>query len=362
MEELAYGDATLAVAAVVPSAFANAIVDHGSEEQKKKYLPLFCGADFHAASLAVVEGGAVFDALKPRTTAEPKGESFVLSGSKCFVPLGDRASHFLVVAANGDGLDAFIVPRDAAGLSISEPELNLGLRGLVTVSLDLERVEVPAADRLGGAEGCDVRNLLASSRAGLSAVMVGLSRGVLEECIPYAKDRVAFDEAIAKKQSIAFRMAEMHIETECMRWLTWKAASFVEQGIDAVRPARLARSYAAEKCLWIADNGMTPHILVEAGADGVDVPDQAIQKGKVILNIDNAAVRELDLGNAWLSFKARFSGSEHDVTVPIEAVLAIYAKENGQGMMFSLEDETIPPTDPDSDSKPAKRPHLKIVK
>ena len=115
---------------------------------------------------------------------------------------------------------------------------------------------------------------------------------------------------------------------------------------------------------WIADNGMTPHILVEAGADGVDVPDQAIQKGKVILNIDNAAVRELDLGNAWLSFKARFSGSEHDVTVPIEAVLAIYAKENGQGMMFSLEDETIPPTDPDSDpdNKPAKRPHLKIVK
>jgi stringent starvation protein B len=115
---------------------------------------------------------------------------------------------------------------------------------------------------------------------------------------------------------------------------------------------------------WIADNGMTPHILVEAGADGVDVPDQAIQKGKVILNIDNAAVRELDLGNAWLSFKARFSGSEHDVTVPIEAVLAIYAKENGQGMMFSLEDETIPPTDSDSDpdSKPAKRPHLKIVK
>lgn len=115
---------------------------------------------------------------------------------------------------------------------------------------------------------------------------------------------------------------------------------------------------------WIADNGMTPHILVEAGADGVDVPDQAVQKGKVILNIDNVAVRELDLGNAWLTFKARFSGSEHDVTVPIEAVLAIYAKENGQGMMFSMDDETVPPTDPDSDpdGKPVRRPHLKIVK
>lgn len=115
---------------------------------------------------------------------------------------------------------------------------------------------------------------------------------------------------------------------------------------------------------WIADNGMTPHILVEAGAEGVDVPDQAVQKGKVILNIDNAAVRELDLGNAWLTFKARFSGSEYDVVVPIEAVLAIYAKENGQGMMFSLEDETVPPSDPDSDpdGRPTRRPHLKIVK
>ena len=115
---------------------------------------------------------------------------------------------------------------------------------------------------------------------------------------------------------------------------------------------------------WIADNGMTPHILVEAGAEGVDVPDQAVQKGKVILNIDNVAVQELDLGNAWLTFKVRFSGSEYDVSVPIEAVLAIYAKENGQGMMFSMDDETVPPTDPDSDpeGRPARRPHLKIVK
>lgn len=115
---------------------------------------------------------------------------------------------------------------------------------------------------------------------------------------------------------------------------------------------------------WIADNHMTPHVLVEAGAEGVDVPDQAIQKGKVILNIDQAAVRQLDVGNEWLTFKARFSGSEYNVTVPIDAVLAIYAKENGQGMMFALEDESTPPTDPDPDGdrRPARRPHLKIVK
>jgi stringent starvation protein B len=115
---------------------------------------------------------------------------------------------------------------------------------------------------------------------------------------------------------------------------------------------------------WIADNQMTPHVLVEAGADGVDVPDQAIQKGKVILNVDHSAVRELELGNDWLTFKARFSGNEHNVSVPVNAVLAIYAKENGQGMMFAQDDEFIPPPDPDSDpgTKPDKRPHLTIVK
>ena len=256
LEELGYGDASLAVAAMVPSAFANAIVDQGTEDQQKRLLPLFCTEKFHAASLAVAEPGAVFEALKPRTLAEPKGDGFVLSGVKSFVPLGDRASHFLVVAANGESLDAFIVPRDAGGLRISEPEKNLGLRGLTTVSLELERVEVPQADRLGGQAGCDVRNLLAGSRAALCAVMVGLSRGVVAECIPYAKDRVAFGEAIAKKQSIAFRLAEMHMETESMRWLTWKAASFVEKGLDATKPAHLARAYAAEKCMWIADNGV----------------------------------------------------------------------------------------------------------
>jgi len=114
---------------------------------------------------------------------------------------------------------------------------------------------------------------------------------------------------------------------------------------------------------WIVDNRLTPHILVEAGVAGVEVPDQAVQKGKVILNIDEAAVRELELGNDLLSFKARFSGKEYGVSVPIDAVLAIYAKENGQGMMFAQEEDDPPPADPDSgpDIKPA-RPHLKIVK
>ena len=113
---------------------------------------------------------------------------------------------------------------------------------------------------------------------------------------------------------------------------------------------------------WIGDNGMTPHILVDAGAPGVDVPDQAIQKGKVILNIDEAAVRELNLGNEWLTFSARFSGRSFNVTVPVEAVLAIYSKENGQGMMFAQDEGDGSPDDPGEGPQPTKRPRLTVVK
>ena len=114
---------------------------------------------------------------------------------------------------------------------------------------------------------------------------------------------------------------------------------------------------------WISANAMTPHILVDAGFTGVDVPEQAVQKGKVILNIDNAAVHELEMGNEWLSFTARFSGRKHAVSVPLEAVLAIYSKENGQGMMFALDNEPLTPTDPDiGPEQPPRRTHLTIVK
>ena len=255
-EELAWGDAALATAALAPAAFAHAVIDQGSDAQREELLPLFCGERFHAASLAWVEPGALFDPLALHTKAEPKGRGFVLSGAKSAVPFGDRASHFLVVARNNGGLDAFIVPRDAAGLTISEPEKNLGLRALPTATLELERVELPESARLGGEAGSDVKRLLGHSRAALAAVMTGLSRAVVDYAVPYAKDRRAFDQAIAQKQGIAFKLSDMHTETECMRWLTWKAASELEQGQDALKSTHHARAYAAQQSMWVADEGV----------------------------------------------------------------------------------------------------------
>ena len=114
---------------------------------------------------------------------------------------------------------------------------------------------------------------------------------------------------------------------------------------------------------WIVDNGVTPYVLVDAQVPGVDVPNQYIQDNKIVLNIAPMAVHGLMLGDEIISFNARFSGKETDIFIPTEAVLAIYARENGQGMMFSEEPhEPEPPTDGADGPDSAGKPRLRVVK
>lgn len=110
---------------------------------------------------------------------------------------------------------------------------------------------------------------------------------------------------------------------------------------------------------WIADNGNTPYLLVNAGYEGVMVPQQYIQDGRIVLNIASSAVQNLELGDEYVGFSARFSGQAMQVSVPVAAVMAIYAMENGQGMVFAEDGETEPT--PPQPGKPA-RPSLKVVK
>ena len=116
---------------------------------------------------------------------------------------------------------------------------------------------------------------------------------------------------------------------------------------------------------WMTDNGDTPHLVVDALGDGVDVPEQFVTDGKIVLNVSYAAVRELQLGNEEISFDARFGGVPNIVRVPVAAILGIYARETGRGMIFSIQEdsEVSPPEDVDGDSPPTGgRPHLKVVK
>ena len=109
---------------------------------------------------------------------------------------------------------------------------------------------------------------------------------------------------------------------------------------------------------WIGDNNLTPYVLVDASVEGVRVPPQVIKNGQVVLNLAMRAVANLDLGNDWISFQARFSGSSHSIQIPVRAVLALYAQENGQGMMFPAEEDGGPTPPPvtgadDTSSSPA---------
>jgi len=113
---------------------------------------------------------------------------------------------------------------------------------------------------------------------------------------------------------------------------------------------------------WVSDNALTPYLLVDARLPGVQVPSASVKDGQIVLNIAMRAVSDLDLGNERISFMARFGGVSHHVVVPLGAVLAIYAQENGQGMMFPA--EPVAPTPPPADPPEPVRggPRLRVVK
>lgn len=114
---------------------------------------------------------------------------------------------------------------------------------------------------------------------------------------------------------------------------------------------------------WITDNGCTPYLLVNAEFSGTQVPTAHIQDGRIVLNISSVAVRDLHIGEAGVDFNARFGGVAQQVHVPIHAVLAIYAQENGRGMVFPQDDEDDPPPPATGKGEPdAARPRLRVVK
>lgn len=112
---------------------------------------------------------------------------------------------------------------------------------------------------------------------------------------------------------------------------------------------------------WILDNDCTPYLLVNATVFGAQVPTQYVKEGKIVLNIGPSAVKSLELGNEWIEFEARFGGAAMRVRVPVQAAMAVYARENGQGMVFP-EEETAEPPEPPEPSPPSGKPTLKVVK
>ena len=262
LEALGGGCASQGAAIMAPGQFVGALLDFGTEEQKAEHLPQFAGETPVACSLAIQEGQFGFAAENQRTTAVRKGNGWILNGEKRLVPLGAQASHFLVLARDPEGsgfgaVSAFIVPRATEGLTVAEEAGTQGLKPLPKARLTLKDLALPGSARLGGEAGIDAQRLVSQARVGAAALVLGLARQATDFAIPYARERVAFGEAIGKKQSIAFMLADMHIECETMRWMVWKAASLLEHNDPgAAKAAALAQDYVRRKAVKIADDAL----------------------------------------------------------------------------------------------------------
>ena len=260
-EELGFGDLSIAIHVLAPRLFAFPIVEMGTDDQQAKYLKRFAGADFAAATAAVMEPRFDFDLSALQVSARRDAGGFVLNGAKCYVPLAAESDSMLVYAetdaAKGfAGMDGFIVARGAAGVAISEREKNMGLKALATYELTLKDCRVGADARVGGDKGIDFSRLMSQSRIAFAAMGVGVMNAAFEYARDYAKERKAFGVPIATKQAIAFILADMAIEIDAARLLVWEAAFKLDKGGDALKESYLAKNYVAQSALKLTDNGV----------------------------------------------------------------------------------------------------------
>lgn len=260
-EELACGDLSLAIAGLSPSLFAIPVLEEGSEEQKKKYLPLFTTDEIKYATLAVVEPKINFDLSSLSTRACLEGEEYVISGEKCFVPLAKKADLILTFATTTEGIgyagiDGFIIEKGTSGVKVRDREKNMGLKALETNEIELKEVKIPKKNRLGENDKVNFVKLMNSSKIGTSAMAVGVAKAAYEYSREYAKTRVAFGEPIASRQAIAFMIGEMAIEIDATRLLCWEAAWKMDKGEDATKEAYLTKRYADEMVLKVTDRAV----------------------------------------------------------------------------------------------------------
>ncbi len=260
-EELGYGDIAIATHALTPRLFAFPILEAGTDEQRARYLTKFAASKFVAATAALMEPRFDFDTTMLATSVHRDGAGLVLNGSKCFVPLAADSDSLLVYASSDPnagykGVESFIVPRNAPGLTISEREKNMGFKALATYGLEFKDCKIGPEARLGGEGGINFSRIMSESRIALAAMAVGMARAAYDYAREYAKERRAFGAAIAQKQAIAFILADMAIEVDASRLLVWEAAWELDRGEDALASSYLAKNYVANSALKITDNAV----------------------------------------------------------------------------------------------------------
>jgi alkylation response protein AidB-like acyl-CoA dehydrogenase len=266
MEELSKVDASASVVVSVNNSLVCwGLETFGSEEQKQKYLvPLAKGEVHGAFCLSEPEAGS--DATSQRTTAEDKGDYYLLNGTKNWITNGATASTYLVIAQTDPekghkGINAFIVTKDMEGFVVGKKEDKMGIRGSDTHSLMFTDVKVPKENRIGE-DGFGFKfamKTLAGGRIGIASQALGIASGAYELSLQYSKERKAFGKEIMKHQAIQFKLADMATEIEAARLLCLKAAFQKDNGGDYALTSSMAKLYASEAAMRISTEAVQIH-------------------------------------------------------------------------------------------------------
>jgi acyl-CoA dehydrogenase len=256
-EELSWGCSGIAVSIIANTLGAAPVIIAGTEEQKREWLPPLLESPV-LCSFALTEPDAGSDAARIKTTAERRGDDYVLNGSKMFITNAGHAAWSVVFASTDRsqghrGLSAFVVPMAADGVVVEKHLDKMGQRATDTSAFALHDVAVPGANRLGEeGDGFKIAmQTLDFTRPGTAAGAVGVAQAAYDYAVEYAKERVTFDVPIAMHQGVNFLIADMATEIEAARLLTWQAAWMLDSGYG--RKATLYSSFAKR---FAADTAM----------------------------------------------------------------------------------------------------------
>ena len=271
MEEISKVDASVSVCVSVNNSLVcYGLQEYGNDEQKKKYLmPLAIGkkdGELHIGAFLLSEPEAGSDATSQRTTAEDKGDHYLLNGTKNWITNGNSASTYLVIAQTdvskgSRGINAFIVEKNWPGVIVGAKENKLGIRGSDTHTILFNDVIVPKENRIGE-DGFGFKfamKTLAGGRIGIASQALGIASGAYERSLAYSKERKAFGTAIMNHQIIQFKLADMATRIEAARLLCLKAAWEKDNGIDYAVSSSMAKVFASETAMWTATEAVQIH-------------------------------------------------------------------------------------------------------
>lgn len=266
MEELSKVDASASVVVSVNNSLVCwGLETYGTEEQKQKYLVPMASGQVHGAFL-LSEPEAGSDATSQRTTAVDMGDHYILNGTKNWITNGNSGTYYLVIAQTDvekkhKGINAFIVEKSWAGVTVGKKEDKMGIRGSDTHSIMFQDVKVPKENRIGddGFGFTFAMKVLAGGRIGIASQALGIASGAYELALKYSKERKAFGKEIMHHQAIQFKLADMATQIEAARLLCLKAAALKDAHADYAMASAMAKVYASETAMWVTTEAVQIH-------------------------------------------------------------------------------------------------------